>query len=50
MVILSLSLPRTVPPGYRRVFSVHVLRGLVQRFSHRLWIIFVKGEKKLPRS
>ena len=48
MVVLSLSLHQPIPPGYHRVFGVHVFYGLVQRFGHRLWIIFVKGEEKLP--
>ena len=30
------------PSSYHRIFGVHVFRGFVQRFNHRLWVIFVK--------
>ena len=50
MVVLSLSLPRPVPSGYHRLFDIHVFHGFVQRFDHHLWVVFLKGEEKLPWS
>ena len=37
---------RSAPSCYHGVFSVHVLRGLVQHVSHHLRVIFVDGKKK----
>ena len=37
---------RSAPSCYHGVFSVHLLRGLVQHVSHHLRVILVDGKKK----
>lgn len=43
---MPFSFLQSAPSCYHGVFSVHVLRGLLQHVSHRLWVILVDGKKK----